>query len=378
VTVPVLELAEIAVRAGGQTILDVCHFAVAAGETVAIVGPNGAGKTTLLHVAALLRQPDAGQVALLGQPATPQSAASLRRSISVVFQNPLLFDVNVLDNASAGLRFQGHPRAEAHAQAMTWLERFGVGHLAKRRARELSGGEASRVALARAFATEPAILLLDEPFSSLDAPTRAPLLPALRERLRQTGTASVLVTHDLTEAFAFGDRIALIDRGRFVAVGDGLSLVARPPSRRAAELLAIETILPGVVTSAEGQHALVTLQPEGPTVRVNVPNADNLLPDTPATFTLPAGAADVYRPDEVLPPGRNAVAGVVTAVSHLPSGTRIEFATPAPIVALTQWEPIDRRWAVGDHAMLAFRPEAAHLILGRCTYKSSTSPVLQS
>ena len=258
-TNPVLRLDSVVVRADTGPVLDVDHLAVGPGETLALIGPNGAGKTTLLHVAALLRKPDVGTVTILGQTATTHNAATLRRALSVVFQDPLLFDTRVLANAAAGLRFRGRPRIEAETRARTWLERFGVAHLTNRRARTLSGGEAARVALARAFATEPAMLLLDEPFSALDAPTRSSLLPALRQRLHETGTAAVLVTHDRDEAFAFADRIAVMEAGRIVACGDAPSLIAYPPSHQVALLLGIETILPAQVVCIEGEHAVVAL-----------------------------------------------------------------------------------------------------------------------
>lgn len=361
-TAPVLRLDRVVVRAGTQTLLDVPGFAVEAGETVAVIGPNGAGKTTLLHVAALLRRPDAGTVTILGETATQQNAAMLRRAFSVVFQAPLLFDVGVLANAAAGLRFHGCPREESRRRAGAWLERFGVGQLSERRARGLSGGEASRVTLARAFATEPAILLLDEPFRALDAPTRASLLPTLRQRLRETGAAAVLVTHDLDEAFTFGDRVAVMERGRIVASGNAPGLIARPPSREVAQLLGIETILSATVTHIDGECASLALQPGGPLVRARTLLADGLVAGQTVTVTLPAGAVRVVVPTENLPPGWNVLPGTVAAAASRSSSTRLVVETPAPIVGLAAWDHSHRRWAAGDCAIVTFPPEAAHLI----------------
>jgi tungstate transport system ATP-binding protein len=362
VTTPVVRLDNVIVHGDAGSLLEVDHFAVVPSETLALVGPNGAGKTTLLHVAALLRRPDAGTVTILGQAATTRNAATLRRAMSVVFQEPLLFDVRVLANAAAGLRFQGRPRAEAETRARTWLERFGVQHVADRQARRLSGGEAARVALARAFATEPALLLLDEPFSALDEPTRISLLPVLRQRLRETGAAAVLVTHDLDEAFAFGNRIAVMDRGRIVACGDPSCLIAYPPSSRAAALLGIETILSGQVVRIDGEHTVVALQPTGPSLRARTPLSTAAGPGEVVTVTLPAGAVHVLRPQEASSPERNVLSGTVSAVSSLSSGTRLVVETPAPIVALAPWHSPDRHWAIGDLAVVAFSPESVHII----------------
>jgi tungstate transport system ATP-binding protein len=357
----VLALEEIMVRTRGATILDVGAFAVDSGESVAVVGPNGAGKTTLLHVAALLRRPDAGRVTIRGEAATAKNGAVLRRALSVVFQEPLLFDTTVLDNAAAGLRFAGVPRAEAERRATRWLERFGVGHLAARRARGLSGGEAGRVALARAFATDPALLLLDEPFAALDAPTRVALLPELRAQLNGVGTAAVLVTHDLAEAFAFGDRIAVMNGGRVLASAAPAELLAHPPSREVAALLGIENILPATVVAVDGSCLLLDLLPGGP--RIQAEAADTpLRPGQGVTITLPAIAARVVAADEAAPPGWNRLDGRIAAATSLPAGVRLTLATPAPVAAMAPWQPDARGWLSGDRASVTFPPSAVQLL----------------
>ena len=359
---PVLALRDVVVRAGGRTILDATALAIAPGEVVALLGANGAGKSTLLHVAALLRRPERGVVAIGGQEATARNAAMLRRSLSVVFQAPLLFDVSVLDNAAAGLRFQGLSRSEAQRRAQFWLQRFGVDHLARRRSRTLSGGEASRVALARAFATDPAILLLDEPFAALDAPTRAELLPALRERLRQSGAAALLVTHDLDEAFAFGDEIALMQSGRALARGAGAALLARPPNREAAELIGIETILAAQIEARDAGRLLLRALPDGPCLRAEVPPGTAPRTGEVVTVTLPAAASRLLRRGEPAPVGWNRLDGRVGAATPLPAGTRLTIETPAPIVALAPWHPVAEVWVTGEEAAVTFPPAAAHVI----------------
>lgn len=360
----VLHLRDIVVRAAGKVILSAPDFAVTQRDVVALVGPNGAGKSTLLHVAALLRRPDQGTVAIQAQAATPENAAQLRRAISVVFQQPLLFNVSVLENAAAGVRFQGRPRAAATGTALTWLGRFGVAHLAQRRARGLSGGEAARVALARAFATSPTILMLDEPFSSLDAPTRAALLPDLRAMLRASGTAALLVTHDLADAFAVADRLALLDAGAILATGSAPALLANPATRRVAELLGIETILP-VTVRRVGEHAVVVaLSPDGPEVQVSVREGE-FLPGSQATLTLPAAAARAIRPGSPCPADWNAIPGQVTDITTLPTGTRLRLTTPAPLTAWAAWDPRGCSWTVGDAALVTFSPDGAHLIPAR-------------
>ena len=183
------------------------------------MGPNGAGKTTLLHVAALLQWPETGEVWIGGERATRRRARVLRRRTAMVLQAPLLFDVSVLTNAASGLRFRGTGRREAERRAMDWLERFGVGHLVRQNARRLSGGEARRVSLARAFAVEPELLLLDEPFAALDPQTREALVPELATRLRETQTTAVIVTHDPQEALSLADRLLVLANGHVTSLG---------------------------------------------------------------------------------------------------------------------------------------------------------------
>jgi tungstate transport system ATP-binding protein len=355
-------MAEVVVRANRRTILDIGEFQVTTGESVAVIGPNGAGKSTLLHVAALLRRSEAGTLTVLGQRADEENAARLRRRLSVVFQDPLLFDTAVLENAAAGLRFAGVSRSEAERRAMDWLGRFGVAQVAQRRARSLSGGEANRVALARAFAATPALLLLDEPFSSLDGPTRAALLPELRARLRETGTAAVLVTHDLGEAFGFGDRLVVLDRGRVAASGPPNDLVVRPPSREVAALLGVENMYVAVVREIDGRHAWVELLPDGPCLQATLSLGTSVTRGERVTVTIPAIGAQALDPDAPRLPGWNALQGRVSAIMALPTGIRAVVETPAPIVALAPWLAEGLVWRGGERVAVAFPPEAVHVI----------------
>lgn len=197
-----IELKGIQIRISGHTILDIPTLMVPEQSRLAVLGPNGAGKSTLLQVMALLRPADSGEVRIEGELANKTTIRRLRGRMAVVFQAPLLFDTTVLVNAASGLRFRGVKGREADERAHEWLKQFGVDHLASRLPHHLSGGEARRVSLARAFAIEPAILLLDEPFAGLDSETRERLLPELSDRFRKSTITVVLVTHDIREAEA--------------------------------------------------------------------------------------------------------------------------------------------------------------------------------
>ncbi|MBA3415759.1 MAG: ATP-binding cassette domain-containing protein, partial [Chloroflexia bacterium] len=243
-TAPVLALDRVTVRHRDRALLAGVSLEAMAGETVALLGPNGAGKTTLLHVAALLRRPDSGIVRIGGTVATPGNERRLRRSVALAAQQPLLFTTGVLANAAAGLRFAGIARPEAERRALAWLERFGVAHLVERGVHGLSGGETQRVALTRAFAVAPPLLLLDEPFAGLDAPSRDALLPLLSDLLRERGATTLLVTHDLDEAVALADRLGVLVGGQLVQLGPVAAALARPATAAAARLLGVENLLP--------------------------------------------------------------------------------------------------------------------------------------
>ena len=164
---------DLQVTRGGVQVLDIPALAVRAGEVLALIGPNGTGKSTLLLTLACLLKPSQGRIIFREGDIDVQRGDFLyRRRIAMVFQEPLLFDATVFDNVAAGLRIRGLGRAEIEGRVPGYLELFGIGHLAGRSARKLSGGEAQRTSLARALVTKPEIVFLDEPFSALDPPTR--------------------------------------------------------------------------------------------------------------------------------------------------------------------------------------------------------------
>lgn len=192
-------------RGESRSLLRGLDLQVAAGETVAVLGPSGSGKSTLLKIIAGLEAPDAGQVWLDGRDIS--ALPPHRRQCGLLFQDFALFPhLNVQDNVAFGLIEQGLRSAQARSQANALLERFGMQTHALARVWQLSGGEQQRVALARALITAPRILLLDEPFSALDAALRETLRAEFQQRIAQAGMAVVWVTHDEAEARSVGAR----------------------------------------------------------------------------------------------------------------------------------------------------------------------------
>ncbi|MBI2760839.1 MAG: ABC transporter ATP-binding protein [Chloroflexi bacterium] len=243
------------VRPGGWS-LRVDELAVAAGEVLAILGPNGAGKSTLLHVLALLERPDRGDVLLDGVRATPGDLGARRRT-AVVLQAPLLVDASVEANVALGLKLHHVPRRVREERLRTWMERTGIAHLARRRARTLSGGEQRRVSLARALALAPEVLFMDEPFAALDAPTHRALLVELPGWLRAAGCATVFVTHDRDDALHLAHRVAVLVDGKVHQAGAVEEVFLRPATPEVAELLGVDNIVPGTVVGADGGLSVV-------------------------------------------------------------------------------------------------------------------------
>ncbi|MGH7264167.1 MAG: ABC transporter ATP-binding protein, partial [Candidatus Rokuibacteriota bacterium] len=265
----VLEVRDLVVAYGGRPALEVAHLAVRRGETLTIVGPNGAGKSTLLRVLALLEAPTRGTVRF-GDAAVrydSRTLLALRRRTAVVFQSPLLCDTSVHDNVALGLRFRRRSAEEIERRVRPWLERFGILHLAARSARTLSGGEAQRTALARAFVLEPEILFLDEPFGALDLPTREALLLDLNAALQQPDMTTVFITHDRTEALMLGDRVAVVMGGRVAQLDAPDRVFSAPASEEVARFVGADSILPGVVRA--NQDDLCRVAVEGGEVEVH-------------------------------------------------------------------------------------------------------------
>jgi tungstate transport system ATP-binding protein len=297
------------VRRGGVTVLDIPVLDVFSGQVLALIGPNGAGKSTLLLTLAGLLKPARGTLLFRGQ-RIGNGGFDYRRHIAMVFQEPLLFDATVFENVAAGLKIRGMGREEIGRMVPAYLERFGVAHLAKRSARKLSGGEAQRTSLARAFVTKPEIVFLDEPFSSLDPPTREALTGDLERILRETRTTAVASTHDQTEALRLGDRLAVVNGGRIIQIGPAAEVMNRPADAFVASFVGVETVLPGrverisdgvftaVVEGGQieavghvriGEEVLCCIRPEHVTLSTKVPpsgtSARNVFPGTIRTIT---------------------------------------------------------------------------------------------
>ena len=274
-----LRAEEITVRFDGALALDRATLDVADGEIVAVLGPSGCGKTTLLRVIAGLQPADAGRVLLDGDGL--ERVPPHRREIGLVFQDHALFPHrDVFGNVSFGLRMRGDTPRAVEQRTRGLLELVGLAGFEQRSVGSLSGGEQQRVALARALAPEPRVLLLDEPLGSLDRRLRDRLLEDLGRMFEELSQTAVYVTHDQTEAFALGERVAVMREGRVVQVAAPDELWAHPLDADVARFLAIgnvsedEVVRPEAVTvhaaRGIGMGVVESAVREGSVVRVVV------------------------------------------------------------------------------------------------------------
>ena len=249
-----LEARNLHVERAGATLLDIPEVTISEGEVLSLIGPNGAGKTTLLQALCYLLKPINGEIFFKGQRVNSEYPISeYRRRLAMVFQEPLLFNTTVFGNVASGLKFRRVKRSEIKTAVMESMEMFGIGHLSNRSARTLSGGEAQRASLARAFALKPEVLLLDEPFSALDPPTRESLIGDLERILQHFKTTVVFATHDRMEALHLSDTIAVMNEGKILQLGSPEEVMNHPADGFVASFVGVETILDGrVVKESEG------------------------------------------------------------------------------------------------------------------------------
>ncbi|MFD1815024.1 sulfate/molybdate ABC transporter ATP-binding protein [Rhodococcus gannanensis] len=225
------------------------------GEVLAVLGPNGAGKSTLLGLVAGLLHPDEGLVTLGDRTLTDTASGTFvpphDRGVALLSQQPLLFPhMTAAANVAFAPRSRGLSRAEARSVAEHWLREVDAEELASRRPSQLSGGQAQRIAIARALAAQPRLLLLDEPMAALDVAVAPALRRLLRRILRDEGRTAVIVTHDLLDALALADRVAVVESGHVVESGTVRDVLATPRSAFAARIAGVN-ILSGSRTTED-------------------------------------------------------------------------------------------------------------------------------
>lgn len=251
------------------------------GEMIALLGPSGSGKFTLLKLITGIERPDSGDIQFDG--VSILGIEPNKRGAVFMFQKSYLFPfLNVAENIGFGLKVQGASPETIRSEVKRMLDLIGLPGIEKRKPSQLSGGEAQRVALARALVTNPKLLLLDEPLSSLDTEVRMNLQEAIRAIQRELGITTIFVTHDLGEAMAMSDRMALLLNGEIVALDKPETLFHRPPSRIAAKFMGVSTFLQNVPKvslsepSGRCDEKILAIRPEH--IRVQKEGCEQSLP----------------------------------------------------------------------------------------------------
>lgn len=236
--------ADIAVRRAGFTLQ--VQLSAEPGDVIAVIGPNGAGKSTLVRALAGLVRISAGRIACRGtewDTGNGSSRGVQERNIGLVFQDQLLFPhLSALENTAFGPRSRGAGKVASRRVGQAWLDRLGVGDLARRRPNQLSGGQAQRVAVARALATAPSLLLLDEPFSSLDVGVAMALRFELARHLAEFGGVSILVTHEAIDTMTIANRVVVLDEGRVAQMGTPAEVAQQPRTEHVARLVGLNAL----------------------------------------------------------------------------------------------------------------------------------------
>lgn len=315
--------AQIALRLGTldlQVDLD-----VKPGELLALLGPNGAGKSTVLRCLAGLVPLDSGRIALddtvVDEPGADVFVDPEYRPVGFVFQDYLLFEhMTVLENVAYGLRARKVPKADARRTARDWIERVGLSDYANQRPGALSGGQAQRAALARALATNPRLLLLDEPLAALDVGTRSSVRRDLRRHLETFEGIRIMVTHDPVDAYALADRVAVLDAGRIVQMGTLAEVTAHPRSRYVADLVGVNLVTgvvrDGVLTTVTGAQVVIADALPGSSFAVIRPHSIALARESAAASSA-----------------RNTWSGTIAEIDRLGDRVRVGIEGQIPLTA---------------------------------------------
>ncbi len=325
--IPVVEVRNAAKRFGGTAALNGVSFDVMEGQCLSLLGPSGCGKTTTLRIIAGFEQVDSGAVRINGEDMSRKRP--YERNIGLVFQDYALFPhMTVEQNIAYGMRHRKMSKAEVPARLKEILAVVKLTGFERRRPSQLSGGEQQRVALARALATQPELLLLDEPMSNLDAKLREQVREEIKQILKETGSTTIIVTHDQQEAMSMAETVIVMNAGRVMQQGNPQEIYSRPANRFVADFIGRATWLVGILqeevspgirrfqsngglsllvsagTGSEGQECQIGIRPERVTL---VSNSEG----TPCASV----------------PCRNLLPGRVKAVTHLGPDVQLTLAT---------------------------------------------------
>lgn len=270
----VLELKDVTKKYAGVTVVDRVSLDIERGKVISLLGPSGCGKTTTLRVVAGFTAPDSGSVSIAGE-----NVGHLRpyeRNVGLLFQDYALFPhMTVAQNIAYGMKHRGRPASLIPARIEQMLSLVRLGGMASRYPRELSGGQQQRVGLARALATDPPIVLLDEPLSALDAKLRVELRIELKEILRSVGATSIVVTHDQEEALSLGDEVVVMNSGKIIQRGTPTQIYNTPANSFVAEFVGRSNWFRAMRSSESSEGVSSYIGSDGVTIRASSVRSDH-------------------------------------------------------------------------------------------------------
>jgi spermidine/putrescine transport system ATP-binding protein len=352
-----VRLVDVVKKFGDVAAVDHIDLEVRDGEFFSLLGPSGCGKTTTLRMIGGFEEPTSGLIELHGQDVT--WLPPYRRNVNTVFQNYALFPhLTIYENVAFGLRRKKVKDAEIKRRVGEMLALVELAGFEKRKPTQVSGGQAQRIALARALINRPSVLLLDEPLGALDLKLRKQMQLELKRIQQEVGITFIYVTHDQEEAMTMSDRIAVMNRGRYEQLADPETLYERPATRFVAGFLGISNLLHGSVEERSGTHVAVRLRED---VVVRVPAAA-----AGSAATIEVGVRPekirMYGLEQEAPAGMNVLAGVVRDASYLGVSTQYVVETRGGGRLSVYEQNVERTihgslYRPGDDVRLAWSPD---------------------
>jgi len=356
---PLLQAVDLRWSSKGSFVLEIPSFGVMQGEVLVILGASGSGKSTLLRFLGLLDKPDSGRIIWKGRHVkTVNDCLNVRRKMALVQQKPCLFDMTVDENIAYGPAIRKMGRDAVAMKVREAMKLLHIEHLAGRGVVALSGGEAHRVSLARALITEPELLLIDEPFLSLDYSLKVHLRQELKRILRESCTTALYITHERNDALFMADKVAVMVGGKIVQSGTPAEVFNRPSSLEVAKSVGFETVCEGAVEkSREGLLDIRVGSSVIQAVSTEISTGDVFITIRPEEVTLVRGELN-----DIIS-ARNCVVGKVTSVEPQAAVYRVSVDAGFPLTAyITRQSQAEMNLKAGDIVTSTFKAHSVHVI----------------